>query len=99
MSAYVIFDIVVNDPERYEEYKKRTLPTIEAFGGRFIVRGGPLEVLEGNWQPNRIVILEFESIAKAKAWINSPEYSEVKKIRHSTAVSKAIVVEGYEEPW
>lgn len=98
MSAYVIFDITVKDPEKYEEYKKQTMPTIAAFGGRFIVRGGQMEVLEGNWQPNRIVILEFESIAKAKAWLNSPEYSEVKKIRHSTAVSNAIVVEGFAEP-
>lgn len=94
MSAYVIFDIAVNDPEKYEEYKRRTMPIIEAFGGRFMVRGGPLEVLEGNWQPNRVVILEFESIAKAKAWINSPEYAEIKTIRHSTATSNAVVVEG-----
>lgn len=94
MSAYVVFDITVNDPEKYEEYKKRTMPTIEAFGGRFIVRGGQLEVLEGDWAPNRVVILEFESMEKAKRWINSPEYSEVKKIRHNTARSNAFIVEG-----
>lgn len=94
MSAYVIFDITVNDPGKYEEYKKRTMPTIAAFGGRFIVRGGQLEVLEGDWQPNRIVILEFESMARAKEWINSNEYSEVKAIRHNTARSNVIVVDG-----
>ncbi len=70
------------------------MPTIELFGGRFIVRGGQLEVLGGDWQPNRIVVLEFESMDKAKNRINFPEYREVKKIRDENARSNAFVVNG-----
>ncbi len=70
------------------------MPTIELFGGRFIVRGGQLEVLGGDWQPNRIVVLEFESMDKAKNRINFAEYREVKKIRDENARSNAFVVNG-----
>jgi len=94
MTAYVILDITVNDPERYEDYKKLAPPAIEAYDGKYLARGGPMEILEGDWQPNRIVILEFESIEMAKNWINSPEYSEARALRHQTATSHAVVVEG-----
>lgn len=94
MTAYVIVDIKVNDPARYEEYKRQALPTVEMFGGKYIARGGRTEVLEGSWRPNRLVILQFPSIEQAKSWLNSPLYSEVKKIRHKTAVSNMVVVEG-----
>ena len=76
MSAYVITDITVNNPEKYEYYKKLTLPAIEAYGGKYLARGGRAEKLEGNWEPDRIVLLEFESVVKAKKWIDSPEYIE-----------------------
>ena len=94
MSAYVIVDITVTDPERYEDYKKLAPPAIAAYGGKYVVRGGKSEKLEGNWEPNRIVILEFESTEKAKEFINSPEYREARALRHETASSNMIMVEG-----
>jgi len=94
MAAYVILDITVNDPAKYEDYKKLAPPAIEVYGGRYLARGGSMEILEGDWQPNRVVILEFESIAMAKNWINSPEYSDARALRHQTATSHAIVVDG-----
>jgi len=69
-------------------------PTLEMFGGKYIARGGQTEILEGDWSPKRIVIMQFESVERAKAWINSPEYSEARALRHKYSVSKAIVVEG-----
>ena len=94
MSAYVVIEIVVKDPEGYEEYKVLAPPAIDAYGGKYIARGGRAENLEGSWQPNRIVILEFESVEKAKQWLDSEEYQEAKALRHKYASSNAIVVEG-----
>lgn len=94
MTAYVIFDVDVNNPVDYEGYKQLAAPTVALYGGKYIVRGGQTETLEGDWTPKRIVVLQFESVEKAKAWINSPEYSEARALRHKYAVSKAIVVEG-----
>ena len=93
MSAYVIGDITVNDQERYEDYKKLAPLAIAAFGGKYLARGGKSEKLEGNWEPDRVVILEFESIEKAKEWIDSKEYREARALRHKTASSNMIVVE------
>jgi len=94
MSAYIIVEVEVKDPIKYEDYKKLTPASLAAYGGKFIVRGGKAELLEGDKKPERIVILEFESVERAKAWWNSPEYSEAKKLRHATANSRMIVVEG-----
>ena len=93
MSAYVIGDITVNDQERYEDYKKLAPLAIAAFGGKYLARGGKAEKLEGNWEPDRIVILEFESIEKAKEWLDSHEYRKARLLRHKTASSNMIVVE------
>ena len=94
MSAYVIADITVNDLERYEDYKKLAPPAIAAYGGKYVARGGKAEKLEGNWEPGRVIILEFERVEKAKQFIDSPEYREARALRHKTATSKMIVVEG-----
>ncbi|MBI4789453.1 MAG: DUF1330 domain-containing protein [Chloroflexi bacterium] len=94
MAAYVIVDIVVTDPVRYDEYKKLAPPSIAAYGGKYLARGGKTEPLEGEWSPQRLVILEFPTVARAKEWIDSPEYSEARKLRHATAASKMILVEG-----
>lgn len=94
MTAYVIVETKINDPVRYEEYKRLAAPTVEMYGGRYIARGGRLEVLEGGWNPPRLVILEFPSLEKAQDWLNSPSYGEAKKIRHQTADSNMVVVEG-----
>ncbi len=94
MTAYVIVDINVTDPVRYEDYKKLAAPTVELYGGKYIARGGRTEVLEGGWSPNRLVILQFENVEQAKKWLNSTEYSEPRSLRHQTAISNMVVVEG-----
>ena len=97
MPAFVIVDIDITDPAGYEEYRKLATPTVSAYGGKYVARGGRSEVLEGSWKPNRLVILRFDSIEKAKAWLNSPEYEGPRKIRQRTAQANMIVVEGVPE--
>ena len=94
MSAYIIVEIEVQDPVGYEEYKKQAAATVHAKGGKYIVRGGKTEVLEGDWQPKRIVVLEFESTQRAKEWLNCEDYREPRKMRHRTARTNMILVEG-----
>jgi uncharacterized protein (DUF1330 family) len=94
VSAYVIVEIDVHDPVGYEDYKKRASETIQAKGGRYLVRGGKTEVLEGDWQPKRIVVLEFPSMDQAREWINCEEYSGPRKMRQRTARTNMILVEG-----
>lgn len=94
MPAYVVLDIDVFDNEKYEVYKTMAPPTIGPYAGRYIVRGGKVETLEGEWSPKRLVILEFPSVEKAKAWANSPEYAKAKAMRHESSRSQLIVVEG-----
>ncbi len=94
MAGYIIVDIEVTDPVGYEQYKALAGATVEKYGGEYVVRGGASEVLEGDWRPKRLVILKFESVARAKEWLNSPEYREPRKMRHCTAKSNMIVVEG-----
>ena len=81
MPAYVIVDIDVTDPERYEQYKAATPATLAAAGGRFLVRGGEITILEGDWQPSRLVVLEFENLAAAERWYESAAYQAAKKLR------------------
>ena len=94
MAAYIIVDLEVSEPIEYEEYKKRAGATVEQYGGKYIVRGGKCETLEGDWHPQRIVILQFESMDRAKEWLNCAEYAEPRKMRHRTAKTRMIVVEG-----
>jgi uncharacterized protein (DUF1330 family) len=94
MSAYIIVEIEITDPVGYEEYKKQAGATVEKYGGKYIVRGGKTEVLEGDWKPKRIVILEFPTMERAKEWLNSEEYREPRKMRHRTARTHMLVVEG-----
>ena len=94
MPAYIIVDIEITDPGGYEEYKKLAGATVEKYGGKYIVRGGAVETLEGDWEPKRIVVLEFESVHRAKEWLNCEEYREPRKMRHRTAKTKMIVLEG-----
>ncbi|HND48278.1 MAG TPA: DUF1330 domain-containing protein [Anaerolineales bacterium] len=94
MTAFVIFDIEVTNSKDYEGYKQLAAPTVALYGGTYVARGGRTETLEGDWSPKRIVILQFESVERAKAWINSPEYAEARALRHKYSISKAIVVEG-----
>jgi uncharacterized protein (DUF1330 family) len=94
MAAYVIADVDVKDPVRYKDYRDMVLPTIAAYGGRFLARGGRVDALEGAWQPNRLVIVEFPSVERAKAWWNSSEYAEAKALRQATSVGSLVVIEG-----
>ncbi len=94
MPAYVLVQIDVRDPVAYERYKALAGPTVTAHGGRYLVRGGRTEVLEGGWQPRRLVILEFADPARAKAWWSSPEYAEAKDIRHGCAATEMLLAEG-----
>ena len=94
MPAYVIVEIEIVDPTGYEEYKKQAGATVQKYGGKYIVRGGTTEVLEGDWKPKRIVIVQFESMKRAKEWLNCEEYREPRKVRHRTAKTNMIVVEG-----
>ncbi len=98
MSAYVIVDIDVHDPETYAEYIKLAPAAVEACGGKYLARNGRKEVLEGKWMPKRLVILEFESIERAQAWINSPEYAPAKTLRHLAASTNMVVIEGVNPP-
>ena len=94
MTAYVIVDINVHDPVGYEEYKKLAPAAVELYGGKYIARGGKTETLEGDWSPSRLVILQFENSEQAKKWLNSEEYREARQMRHQTALSKMVVIEG-----
>jgi len=94
MTAYVIVDINVTDPVRYEDYKRLAAPTVGLYGGKYIARGGKTETLEGSWSPTRLVILQFDNIEQAKNWLNSTEYSEARNLRHQTAISQMVVIEG-----
>lgn len=94
MPAYVIVDIEVTDPEGYKEYVKIAPATVAQYGGCYLARGGHTEVLEGDWQPKRLVILEFPSVDQAKAWLNSPEYAPARALRHRYAHSNMVVIEG-----
>ncbi len=94
MPAYVIVDVDVHDPVRYEDYKALTPASLAPYGGRFVVRGGAVETLEGTWTPGRLVVLEFADAARAKAWWASAEYAEAKALRQRIATTQMIVVEG-----
>ncbi len=94
MTAYVIVDIEITDPEGYKEYLKPASEAVKLYGGKYLARGGPNETLEGNWQAKRLVILEFPSTGQAKAWLNSDEYAPARALRHKYAKTNMVVVEG-----
>ena len=94
MTAYVIVDIEVTDPEGYKEYVKLAPEAVKLYGGKYIARGGQTETLEGDWQAKRLVILEFPSVEQAKNWLNSPEYAPARALRHQYARTNMVVVEG-----
>jgi uncharacterized protein (DUF1330 family) len=94
MPAYVIVETDITDPEQYEKYKAASPGAIAAGGGRFLVRGGELAVLEGDWQPSRLVVLEFEDLAAAERWYESDAYQEAKKLREGAASLRIVAVQG-----
>ena len=93
-AGYLIGDIEVTDPDTYAKYAAGVPATIAAYGGKYLVRGVSGEVLEGSWTPKRLVVLEFESMERGKAWYNSPEYADLKKIRQSASKGNLIFADG-----
>jgi uncharacterized protein (DUF1330 family) len=94
MTAYFIVEVDVTDPAVFEEYRKGAHATVVAHGGSYVVRGGALETVEGGWQPARLVILAFPTMARLKGWYNSPDYVPLRALRFKSARSRAIMVEG-----
>ena len=94
MSAYIIAEVEVTNPDTFEEYRRLVPPTIEAFGGRYVARGGAIGGLEGDWQPKRIVIIEFDDVERARAWHGSDLYAPAKALREASGNTRMIVVEG-----
>ena len=94
MAAYIIVDVEITDPVRYAEYIRVVPPTIAKYGGRFLVRGGKAETLEGSWKPGRVVVVEFPTFEKAREWWESEEYRGPRTLRQSASVTDMILVQG-----
>lgn len=94
MAAYMITEIEITDPVRYEEYRALVPASLEKYGGAFIARGGRVQTLEGDWDPQRLVITAWPSVERALAWYHSEEYREAKAIRQQASTGKMILVEG-----
>ncbi len=94
MAGYAIIHDEIQDQVLFAEFGKRVAATIEAHGGRYLVRGGEVEIMDGDWSPDRIVVVEFDSTEQARAWLTSPEYTEIKEIRTKAANANVIIVEG-----
>ena len=94
MPAYVIIETDVTDAAQYEQYKAASPGAVQAGGGRFLARGGELAVLEGDWQPSRLVVLEFDDLAAARQWYQSEVYQEAKKLRDGAARLRMVAVQG-----
>lgn len=94
MAAYIIVEVDIHDPVQYDDYKKLTPASLLPYQGKFIVRGGQTETLEGDWDAKRIVVLEFPTKELAKQWWSSHEYAPAKALRQRTSTTKMILVEG-----
>jgi len=94
MSAYFIIELDVHDTELFERYRPIAAETIARFGGRYLVRGGAVETIEGGWAPQRVVVLEFPTAERAKAWYHSDDYAEGLRLRQAAANARMILVEG-----
>jgi uncharacterized protein (DUF1330 family) len=94
MTAYLIYDVEIHDPAPYGDFMARVKPLVEAMGGRYLARGGTHEVLEGDWQPTRIVLFEFPDMDSARALFTSSEYAPLKALRQSCSTGHAVIVDG-----
>ena len=94
MAAYLFANVEITDPVMYEEYRQQVPATIAAYGGRYLVRGGAVEVLEGGGVPSRVVILEFPSMARLQAWYHGPEYTPLLALRTRSTNSTVAAIEG-----
>ena len=94
MAVYAVVNVQITDPDRYTEYREQAPATIARYGGKYLARGGKVEVLEGDWNPQRLVILEFESMEHFNEWYNSPEYAPLKQLRSEATITEFALVEG-----
>ena len=94
MAAYIIANVEIKDEARYAQYRAMVPATLQKYGGKFVVRGGAVETLEGDWKPGRVVVLEFADAAAARRWYDSPEYAPARALRQATSEGKLILVEG-----
>jgi uncharacterized protein (DUF1330 family) len=94
MAVYAVVNVRVIDPDRYSEYREKAPDAIARYGGKYLARGGTVEVLEGEWNPQRLVVLEFESMERFREWYDSPEYTPLKQLRSEASDTEFVVVEG-----
>ena len=94
MPAYLIVDNEITDPKPYDEYRRQVVPLIARFGGRFLVRGGPISHLEGDWKPQRLVIIEFPSMDALQEWYHSAEYAPMRALRQSASSGSLVAADG-----
>jgi uncharacterized protein (DUF1330 family) len=94
MPAYVIAEVTVTDPPAMEEYRKQVPATLAKYGGRFVVRGGAIQTLEGDWKPSRLVVIEFPSRADAQRWYDCEEYRDPKALRMRAGRTNLVIVDG-----
>jgi uncharacterized protein (DUF1330 family) len=93
LPGYVVAEVDVTDPATFKQYSDKAPGTIEQYGGHYVIRNGKNTSIEGD-APKRFVVIQFESVEKAKAWEDSPEYTAIKPIRHSSAKSRVFIIEG-----
>jgi len=93
----VIANVTVRDPQRYPDYVRQVPATLEPYGGRFLVRGGAVEVVEGGWQPGRLVVIEFPSLEQARAWYDSPAYRPARDLRWEVSDGDIVFAQGAED--
>jgi len=96
MNAYLVVDITVHDPEMYKEYARKVPPFIEKYGGVYHVRGGEVETQEGKWSPQRLVVVEFPTKEKAKAFLADPGYRPIAALRHEAATTNMVIADGFQ---
>ena len=94
MSAYLIYDVDIHDPGPYGKFMEQVKPLVGSFGGRYLARGGPHEVLEGTWEPTRIVLFEFPDMDTARKLFDSDEYAPLKQLRQSCSTGSVVIVQG-----
>ena len=95
MSVFLVVDITIHDPEQYQEYVSRVPPFIEKHQGTYRIRGGKVEIREGNWRPQRLVVIEFPTKDQAEAFLKDPDYQPVAAMRHAAATTNMVLVEGF----
>ena len=94
MTAYAIGDVNITNPSKFEKYRGQAPATVKKYGGRYIVRGGPIVKMEGDWEPSRLVIIEFDTMTQLKKWYHSKEYSGPKQLRHESSNTNVVFMEG-----